>query len=91
MASARFAGRLPGGDLRNEAETIDQVVQDKLTRTMLGLSVFMDSLELCASFGPTVYVRFCGDPFQSGGLGDRDAGAVFANGVDRMALKFGLC
>ncbi len=86
----RFARLLPSGDLWNETEAIDQVVQDALTRPMIGLSVFMDSLELRTSFGTTVYVSFCGDPLQSGALGDRDTGAVFANGVNGKALKLRL-
>ncbi len=57
---------------------------------ILGLSVFMDSLEVRTSFGATVYVSFCGDHLQSGGLGDRNAGAVFANGGNGQALELRL-
>ncbi len=58
---------------------------------MLSLRMFMASLELRASFGTTACVSLCCYPLQSGGLGERDAGTVFAHGVDGQALKLRLC
>ncbi|MDA9448355.1 hypothetical protein XI01_16830 [Bradyrhizobium sp. CCBAU 21360] len=58
---------------------------------MLGLRMFMDSLELRPAFGTRVCVSLCGYPLQSGRLGERDASSVFAHGADRQALKLRLC
>lgn len=57
---------------------------------MLGLRMFMDSLELRSAFGTTIWIGLRGYPFQSGGFGERDASTVFANGVDGQALKLRL-
>ncbi|MFK4485055.1 hypothetical protein ABIA45_000133 [Bradyrhizobium sp. USDA 336] len=83
--------RLSGGDFGDVAEAIDQVVKDKLTRSMLGLRMFMNPLELCPAFGTTVCVSLCGYPLQLGRLGERYASTVFANGINGQALKLRLC
>ncbi|MDA9537425.1 hypothetical protein ACM41_14835 [Bradyrhizobium sp. CCBAU 21362] len=87
----RVATQLSGGDFGDVAEAIDQVVKDKLTRPMLSLRMFMDSLELRPAFWTAVCVSLCAYPLQSGRLGERDARTVFANGVDGQALKLRLC
>lgn len=57
---------------------------------MLGLRIFMDSLELRPAFGTRICVSLRGDPLQSGRLGERDARTVFANSVDGQTLKLRL-
>lgn len=82
---------LAGWDFGNVAEAIDQVIEDKLTRPMLGLRMFMDSLKLRSAFGTTIWVGLSGYPFQSGGFGEHDARPVLANGIDGQVLKLRLC
>lgn len=57
---------------------------------MFGFCVLVDSLVLRPALRATACVSLCRSQLQSSRFRERDAGAVFANGVDGKALKFRL-